>query len=122
MNKTTIISRRRRIQFSIQPTETLRNLLTERHGYWTFVATLGTNGNGGALSCISDIVNADLDDQHLDNYELASFEYPELRDHVADAGGELCDGDEWAAFDYHHEDDQGYLTGSISRIYVNLAI
>jgi len=120
--KTTIISRRRKIQYSIDTAESLRDLLAYLHGYSTFTATLGTNGNGGMLSEISDILKADERDQHLDNYELASFEYPELRVHVADAGGELCDGDEWAAFDYHHEDDQGYLTGSISRIYVNLAI
>lgn len=90
-------------------------------GYSTFAATLGTNGNGGALCDISDIVEADEADQHLSDYRLASFEFSELQQHVCDAGGELCDGDEWVAFDCHHQ-RRGYLTGSISRIYVNLAI
>jgi len=103
-------------------TEDLRDLLTARNGYSTFTATLGTNGNGGMLSDISDILEADEDDQHLDSYELATIESGELEKHVRDTEGQIEDGDEWVAFDCTHEDGQGYLTGSISRIYVNLAI
>ena len=120
--KTIKISNNRTLKINPLNSESIRDLLAARRGYYTFTATLGANGNGGMLSEISDIVKADEDDQHLDNYEPITLEYAELRDHVADAGGELCDGDEWIAFDCDHEDDQGFLTGSTSRIYVNLAI
>lgn len=103
-------------------TNALRDLLAARTGYATFVATLGTNGNGGMLADISDILRADEEDQHLDGYELATIEDGDLERHVRQAGGQIEDGDSWVAFDCHHEDDQGYLTGSISRVYVNIAI
>lgn len=103
-------------------TESIRDLLSGLSGHYTLTATLGTNGNGGMLSQVDDILNADADDQHLDDYELATIEDGELAKHMADAGGQVEDGDEWIAFDCRHADDQGYLTGSISRIYVNLAI
>lgn len=100
-------------------TESLRDLLASRCGYYTLT---GTNGNGGMLSQVDDIVSADEDDSHLDLYELATIEDGELADHMSDAGGQIEAGDEWIAFDCHHEDSQGYLTGSSSRIYVNLAV
>lgn len=101
---------------------TLRDLLSNLRGYQTLTATLGTNGNGGMLSTVDDILDADLTDDHLDEYEPATIEDGELERHFCDAGGEIEDGDEWVAFDCHHTDGQGYLTGSISRIYVNVAI
>jgi hypothetical protein len=103
-------------------TKSLRDLLASRCGYYTLTATLGQNGNGGMLCRVDDIVDADDKDQHLDLYELATIEDGEIAEHMADAGGEIADGDEWIAFDCHHEDSQGYLAGSVSRIYVNLAI
>ena len=110
-------------------TESLRDLLASRSGYHTYTATLGTNGNGGMLSSISDILEADEEDSHLDDYEPASFEIAELDKHIRDATGyqlpeleDLADGNEWVAFDCHHSDSRGHLTGSISRIYVNLAV
>lgn len=70
---------------------------------------------------ISDILEAEKDGHHLDGNELATIESGELEKHVLDAGGQMEDGDEWVAFDCTHEDVQGYLTGGVSRIYVNIA-
>jgi hypothetical protein len=101
--------------------ESLRDLLKARTGYHTFVATMGTNGNGGMLSDIAYILEVDEEDQHLDGYAWAAIEPGELERHAHDAGGKIEDGDSWVAFDCHHTRD-GYLTGSVSRVYVNLAI
>ena len=105
-------------------TESLRDLLIARDGYHTFTATLGTNGNGGALAEISSILEAD----QLDDYQLVDFDASELEDHIRDATGnthheleDMTPKNEWVAFDCAHEDGQGYLTGSVSRIYVNLS-
>lgn len=110
-------------------TESLRDLLTARSGYQTYVATLGTNGNGGMLANIDDILSADEDDSHLDDYEdtgMSRLEVKkELLEHIRDAGGSTTDankGNHWAAYDCDHTDSQGYLTGSVSRIYVNLSV
>ena len=37
-------------------------------------------------------------------------------DTTVDTDGKIEDGDEWVAFDCTHEDSQGYLTGSVSRL------
>lgn len=103
-------------------TKTLRELLTARDGDSTFTATLGTNRNGGMVADISDILDADDDDQHLDNYYIAEIAPGELEAHVRDTDSQIEDGDEWIAFDCIHVPAQGVLTGSISRIYVNLSI
>jgi hypothetical protein len=118
----TIRTSKAKYTINANTTENLRDLLAARLGYATFVATLGTNGNGGALSEISDIIAADEDDQHLDSYELATIESGELEQHARDAGGKIEDGDDWVAFECVHADASGYLTGSTSRVYVNLAI
>lgn len=101
--------------------QSLRDLLISRSGYHTLTATLGTNGNGGMLSLVDDIISAD-EDNHLDLYTPATIKDGELEKHMHDAGGKIEDGDEWVAFDCHHLDPNGYLTGSVSRIYVNMAV
>ena len=108
-------------QGSNQPGEkNLRKLLAERAGYSTLVATLGTNGNGGMLSDIGWILEADEEDSHLDEFKEVNFEKSELCEHFTHTEGEEQDGDEWVAFEADGEDSQGYLTGETARIYVNL--
>lgn len=119
---TTIQAGKRQYKINAQTNDSIRDLLKARTGYHTFTATLGANGNGGMLSDITTILEADDDDQHLDNYELAKVSSGEIERHADDAGGKIESGDSWVAFDCHHQDQDGYLTGSISRIYVNLSI
>ena len=102
--------------------KSLKELLTERQGYHTFVATLGTNGNGGDLIDVSNLLEDDRKNNVLENYEKTDIEYKELTEHVDNTRGALCDLDEWIAFDWTRTDSQGYLTGSTYRIYINLAI
>jgi len=110
-------------------TVTLRKLLQARDGHHTYTATTGKNGNGGQVCLINDILTYDVADQHLDDYtQVTDWINDDLDKHIRDATGaeereleDMAAGNGWVAFDCAHKDN-GILTGSVSRIYVNLAV
>ena len=90
--------------------------LGAERGHQVLMATMGKNGNGGQLADADDLL-AD----GIDGFDPVPFESEDLEQHWRDAGS-IGDGKpaEFLAFDRHEMDKDGYLTGSITRIYVDL--
>jgi hypothetical protein len=87
-------------------------------GYQILVATMGTNGNGGATADAQDLLEAGTD-----GYEPVTFTAEEFAKHCIDA---RVDGDgdagDFIAYDRHQLDEQGYLTGLVERVYIDLVV
>ena len=103
--------------------KTLKDHIESSIGYSILTATMGTNGNGGLMSDADTLLEAP---EYLEKFEPVEFDAEELAKHWADAttealseAGDLAD---WIAFDLHHQDAQGYMTGAADRIYINTAI
>lgn len=85
--------------------------------YPVLCATMGVNGNGGYTADAEDI----LADGHLDEYRQAKLDSATWEQHLADAGWEgIGYAHQWAAYDRHLVDEDGYMTGEIHRIYEDL--
>lgn len=97
---------------------TLATALRQNLGYRVLMATLGTNGNGGHDALADDL----LERSDLAQFERADFTAEEFEQHCKDAGWD-GDGDasEFVAFDLHHTNSDGYLTGQIERVYIDTA-
>jgi hypothetical protein len=85
-------------------------------GYQVLTATLGTNGNGGQTASAEDLLIAGIE-----GYEPATFTAEEFSRHCKEAGLE-GDGSpsDFLAFDRHQVNREGYLTGHVERVYIDL--
>jgi hypothetical protein len=94
----------------------LDTYLTANRNYQVLTATLGTNGDGGQFADCEELIEAGIED-----YQPVAFESSELQQHLKDAGGEGAGSPEdFLAYEKHEMDDNGYQTGAISRIYIDL--
>jgi len=101
----------------------LNTFLGANRGYQVLIATIGKNGNGGQFADCDDLIEAGIE-----GYEPMPFESEDLEQHCKDANGvgfsdpSLGDGKvtDYLAYDRHELDSEGYLTGEINRIYIDL--
>jgi hypothetical protein len=94
----------------------LSTFLAANRNYQVLTATMGTNGNGGMLADA-----ADLKEGGIDGYEPVTFTAEEFAKHCRDAGTEGAgEAKDYLAYDRRETDRDGYYTGLVSRIYVDL--
>ncbi len=97
----------------------LETALRKNSGYRVLMATLGTNGNGGHDALADDLLERD----DLAKFEPAKVSAEQFAQHCKDAGWEgVGEAAEFVAYDLHHTNADGYLTGQIERVYIDTAV